>query len=173
MKNTNRLNLRNVVVIAICLAGLSATVISVSAQPRAIGGRVSWGFDVSYQHGFGERNMLQIDVGVPAFYFGIQAVGTYNWLFPISSWKHAGSWNWYIGVGAGGGVYAFVGPFFAGVAGQLGIEYNFKIPLQLSLDFRPVVGPTFTRYGIDHYLNVQGFLFGGAALSVRYKFKKM
>jgi len=156
-----------VILLLFILCSLS---IDANAQPRAIGGRISWGFDISYQHGFGERNMLQVDVGLPAFYYGIQAVGTYNWVFPISSWKYAGNWNWYIGVGAGAGVYAFVGPWFAGAAGQFGIEYKFKIPLQLSLDFRPVVGPTFTRDGVWHWFNVQGFLFGGAAFSIRYNF---
>jgi hypothetical protein len=147
---------------------LFASVIAVSAQPRAIGGRLHYGLEVSYQHGFGERNMLQIDVGVPAFY-GIHAVGTYNWVFPISSWQKEGSWNWYAGVGGGLGIYGFGYPFFfVGIAGQIGVEYNFKFPLQLSLDYRPVIGPMFGNGGT--WFNLYGCSYGGFGLGIRYKF---
>ena len=146
---------------------LFASVIAVSAQPRAIGLRASYGGEVSYQHGFGERNMLQIDVGVP-FFHGIHAVGTYDWIFPISSWQHAGSWNWYAGVGAGVGLYGFKSAsLFVGVAGMIGVEYNFKFPLQLSLDYRPVIGPWFHdgAMGFNLLGSLHGYGFG-----IRYKF---
>ena len=32
------------------------------AQPRAIGINLGWGADVSYQHAFGEANMLDVSV---------------------------------------------------------------------------------------------------------------
>lgn len=47
--------------------------------------------------------------------------------------------NWYLGLG--GGVGSFdnenTNGSFALVAGDIGIEYNLNIPLQLSLGFRP------------------------------------
>ena len=158
---------------------LFASVIAVSAQPRAIGGRFTWGVEASYQHELGS-NMIQLDVGVP-YFSSIQAVGTYNWIFPISSWQHAGSWNWYAGVGAGAGLgwwwyknvvwdnsrhnntkmYGIVG----GV-GMVGVEYNFKFPLQLSLDYRPLIGVEVS--GGDIWFHDRG-LFSVAA-GVRYKF---
>jgi len=151
-----------------------ASVLAVSAQPRAIGGRVNWGIDISYQHGFGEANMLQLDLGLPNFN-GFSLTGVYDWIFPISGWKEAGSWNWYAGVGGGLGMYGYEksSTFFVGVAGMIGIEYNFKFPLQLSLDLRPVIGPSFGRDAAGNrwtHFNDGGFLYGGFGLGIRYKF---
>ena len=150
---------------------LFASAIAVSAQPRAIGGRITNGLDVSYQHGFGEKNMLQIDAGFHGggHSTGIHAAGTYNWVFPISSWKHEGSWNWYPGVGAGLGLGGFSNSYvFLGVAGMIGVEYNFKFPLQLSLDYRPIIG---WQFGNNHsHFHGDGFWNSGFGLGVRYKF---
>ena len=104
------------------------------AQPRAIGGRIGYGFEVSYQHGLGESNMVSVDLGLPGF-GGVEAAATYDWINPgglTIPWNEQGSWNWYAGVGAGAGIYGF-GPVvgFGGVAGRLGIEYNFWFPMQL------------------------------------------
>ncbi|MCL2435990.1 MAG: hypothetical protein FWD09_07645 [Lentimicrobiaceae bacterium] len=169
---------------------LMATCVVAMAQPRAIGGRLAWNIGASYQHSLGEKNMIQVDLDFPSYFWGIQGTATYNWIFPIKSWPHAGSWNWYAGVGAGVGykwynswlfswnnwsnwdkrVYRGV---FVGVAGMIGIEYNFKFPLQLSLDWRPVVGPIIGRkyngnIGADFY--GEGLITSAFALGVRYKF---
>jgi len=137
-----------------------------NAQPRAIGGRLGWGLEFSYQHGLGS-NMLQVDVGLPGFAEqGIHAVVVYDWLFPISSWKEAGEWNWYAGVGGTAGLYGFkesVG--FIGVAGMIGVEYTFKFPLQLSLDYRPAIGPTFRKNDVGF-----GWHAYTLGLGIRYKF---
>ena len=150
-----------------------ASVLAVSAQPRAIGGRLTYGVEFSYQHGFGDANMLQVDVGIPylgKYGFGLGATGVYDWIFPISSWKEAGSWNWYAGVGGGLGLYLankeYSSSFFAGVAGMIGVEYNFKFPLQLSLDYRPVIGLAFNKDGM--WFNSGGMY--GLGLGIRYKF---
>ncbi|HQA74375.1 MAG TPA: hypothetical protein PLM64_06975, partial [Flavobacterium sp.] len=51
--------------------------------------------------------------------------------------------NWYAGVGAGVGSWSYnksgqsASGTFILAAGDIGIEYNFDIPLQLSLDLRP------------------------------------
>jgi hypothetical protein len=150
---------------------LFASVVAVSAQPRAIGARLGYGVEFSYQHGLG-NNMLQIDAGLP-FLNSIQAAVVYDWIFPISSWKEAGSWNWYAGVGGGLGIYNMFNhkeaksAFFIGIAGMIGIEYNFKFPLQLSLDYRPIIGPTF---GDDVYLRGEALHTGAFGLGIRYKF---
>jgi hypothetical protein len=158
---------------------LFASIIAVNAQPRAIGLRGGWGGEVSYQHGLGDANMLQIDAGFPLF-GGFHVVGTYNWVMPISSWQHAGSWNWYAGVGAGVGLgwwgahghydgdHYYSSRIYgtAGIAGMVGVEYNFKFPLQLSVDYRPLIG-----FGFSHgsaWFNIPGFY--NIAFSVRYKF---
>ncbi|MCL2167723.1 MAG: hypothetical protein FWH59_01195 [Lentimicrobiaceae bacterium] len=145
------------------------------AQSRAIGGRLGWGVGVSYQHGFGKKGMLQADVDFKSF-SGIQGIVTYNWIFSIQSWNGSGSWNWYAGVGGGLGYRwwythvmqrtndAVLGNWFAGVVGMIGVEYNFKFPLQLSLDWRPLIGAYFNgTYSMEN-------LYGAVAIGVRYKF---
>lgn len=138
-----------------------------SAQPRAIGGRLGYGIDFSYQHSVG-ANMVNLDICVPAFY-GIGAAATYDWIFPITSWQEKGSWNWYAGVGAGL-AFNFSNYMSVGVTGRIGVEYNFWFPMQLSLDWRPVIGPAF-GFGEDHYVGFHaGGLYDGIALGIRYLF---
>ena len=68
-------------------------------------------------------------------------------------------------------VYCYISPilyygfsikqnFFALAAGDVGIEYNFDIPLLLSLDFRP-------EFGLDDYGDDVDF---DIALGIRYQF---
>jgi len=144
-----------------------ATCVVAMAQPRAIGGRLAWNIGASYQHSLGEKNMIQVDLDFPGYYWGVQATATYNWIFPIKSWTYDGSWNWYAGVGAGLG-WNWHRMGWAGVAGMIGVEYNFKFPLQLSLDFRPLIGPWFDKHSAG--FNTWGIYAGGIALGVRYKF---
>lgn len=133
------------------------------AQPRAIGGRVGYGLEFSYQHGLGDANMIQLDAGFPGF-FGFGAAATYDWIFNIN-----GGWNWFAGVGGGVGLYDFIDPlFFVGAAGRIGVEYNFDFPLQLSVDWRPIVGPYFYDGGVG--FNPFGLWYGSIASGVRYRF---
>ena len=175
-----------------------------AAQPRAIGLRLGYGIEFSYEHGFGESNMLSVDAGCPGLFldhtFGGEAVVTYDWINPFgadfsSVWSHKGEWNWYMGVGAGVGAYwhqvytnevatgAWDDTYFVGVAGRVGVEYNFWFPLQLSIDWRPVIGPEFYtyrdtdgRYWDDPSaenkvgFNMSGLYMGSISLAVRYKF---
>lgn len=140
------------------------------AQPRAIGARVGYGFEASYQHSLGEKNMITADLGLAGL--GLEAVATYDWLNPgdlMIPWEHKGSWNWYAGVGAGVGFYGFKEVTgFVGVAGRVGVEYQFWFPLQLSVDFRPVVGPWFNSVGAG--VNWAGLYCGGIAVAARYTF---
>lgn len=146
--------------------------ISVSAQPRAIGARLGYGVSVSYQHSLGEANMLSLDVDAPGF-SGIGATCTYDWLNPFGTqipWNNKGEWNWYLGVGGSVGCYPAreftLG--YVGVAGRVGVEYNFWFPLQLSVDWTPNVGPVFNKYGVGY--NTPGLFAGAIAIGVRYKF---
>ncbi len=149
-----------------------AMVTAAFAQPRAIGGRLGYGVEVSYQHSLSEENMVSVDLGLPGF-LGLEAVATYDWINPgghMIPWEHKGSWNWYAGVGAGAGFYGFsylTG--FAGAAGRIGVEYNFWFPLQLSIDYRPVIGAWFNSYAAG--FNFDGLYAGGIALGVRYVFE--
>lgn len=184
---------------------LAATVlaaVAVSAQPRAIGARLGWGAEVSYQHSLGVDNMLSAELSFPGFIGGVGAAATYDWLNPFNTaipWNHKGEWNWYLGAGAGLGfgwpdvekstvgdvTYKTSANWFSiGVAGRVGIEYEFWFPLQLSLDWRPTIGPSFSWArttasggGVDvnershstgFYLD--GLWAGAISLGVRYKF---
>lgn len=140
----------------------------VDAQPRAIGIRGGYGVDFSYQHGLGS-NMLDLEVGLAGFN-GLQVACTYDWIFPINSWTYAGSWNWYAGVGGAVGFSWYNNWANIGVAGRIGVEYNFDFPLQLSLDWRPVVGPYIGLNGGGAGFNPYGLYEGGIALGIRYKF---
>ena len=64
------------------------------AQPRAIGVNLGYGVDLSYQHGFGDANMLDVSVNIPAFN-GIGAKVTYDWVNPFGtavSWRRCIRW---------------------------------------------------------------------------------
>ena len=67
-----------------------------------------------------------------------RAKQVYQWLWEIDN-----NFNWYAGAGAGLGSWSTSGSngSFAFVAGDVGIEYNFKdAPILLSLDYRPEFG---------------------------------
>ena len=154
------------------VAGVAAAV----AQPRAIGANIGYGIDVSYQHALGEANMIDLAVNLPGFN-GIGATATYDWINPFGKeipWSFKGDWNWYLGVGAGGGAYNLFWQtiyhplsWYAGAVGHVGVEYQFWFPLQLSVDFRPNIGV----YGYRNHVgyNVDG-LFNGITIGVRYLF---
>ena len=160
---------------------LTTTCVASLAQPRAIGGRFGFGFGASYQHGFKEKNMLQIDLdamvyspyshfaGRRVLTWGVQAVATYNWIFPIKSWKGTGSWNWYTGVGGGIGLADYY-EINLGIAGMIGVEYNFKFPLQLSFDLRPVIGPCYLVDDKSFFISGLGIMLNSATIGIRYKF---
>ena len=142
-----------------------STLSTISAQVdgKAIGVRFGGidgiGAEVSYQHPLGSSNRLETDLGINSW--GLSFTGIYQWVWDLSAL--ADGFNWYAGVGGILGIHdgdSNNSNFGLGVAGQVGIEYNFNIPLQLSLDYRPAVYvlPSFNG-GYD-----------GICLSVRYKF---
>ena len=127
------------------IAVLAVASLAAYAQPRAIGANLGSGLGFSYQHGFGEANMLDVAVSVPVLGgWGIGGKVTYDWIDPFGAtvpWNEKGEWHWYMGVGGSGGIYGFNAPnWYVGAAGHFGIEYDFWFPLQLSLDWRPTIG---------------------------------
>ncbi len=128
---------------AVMLVGLAfsanAQEISKNALGLRLGDNDGFGGEISYQRGLGGNNRLELDLGWrnTKNYDAFKLVGLYQWV-----WNIEGGFNWYAGVGGGLGSYSVDGPgdnsgtYFLG-AGNLGIEYNFDIPLMLSLDIRP------------------------------------
>ena len=143
--------------------------VSKNAIGLRLGGNDGFRAEVSYQRLLSENNRLEVDLGWGSskHYNAVKATGVYQWM-----WNIEGGFNWYAGVGGGLGSWSYDwndgnhhynnSDFFLFVAGQIGIEYNFDFPLQLSADFRPEI------YLINNdYHDSFGPDF---AISARYKF---
>ena len=137
------------------LVGVLAFAAVASAQPRALGVRAGYGGELSYQHSLGQ-NFLEADLGFLAGH-GFYLTGVYDFVL-----ANSGICNFYAGPGVQLGFYnhAEESGFNAGIAGQLGVEFEVpSVPLNISLDWRPV-----------YYFNYGGFGWQGIALGIRYRF---
>ena len=144
-----------IMVIAIGFAGFA----SAQVDGNAIGIRFGNGGEISYQHALGSANRLELDLGFGSWnYGGIYLNGAYQWVWDLSAL--AEGFNWYAGAGAAVGINEGLG---LGVLGQIGIEYNFNIPIQLSLDWRPT-------FHLISSSSLSPFGYDGVALGIRYKF---
>lgn len=129
------------------LLGLAFSVQAQDISKNALGLRFGdndgFGGEVSYQRGLSKNNRLELDLGWRTSHDvdAIKLAGLYQWV-----WNIDGGFNWYAGVGGGFASWSFdAPPGFEGddsgigvfAAGDIGIEYNFDFPLQLSFDFRP------------------------------------
>lgn len=117
--------------------------ISKNAIGLRLGDSDGFGTEISYQRALGSNNRLEVDFGWRNSNNtdGIKLTGLYQWI-----WILENRFNWYAGVGGGLGFYGFTdnkgrdfNETFVFVAGDIGIEYNFDIPLLLSLDIRPEI----------------------------------
>ena len=135
--------------------------VAATAQPRALGIRFGYGAELSYQHNLNDANFVEANLGLESFN-ALNIAATYNWMIAQPQWTAKGEWGFYAGAGAAFGYD--IKPRL-GVAGQVGLEYTFWFPLQLSIDIRPQLG--FVTAG-----GAGGFYFGGfyPALGVRYRF---
>lgn len=143
-------------------AFMNAQEIADNAIGLRLGDSDGFGAEVSYQRALGDNNRLEVDLGwrSGSGYDGFKLTGLYQWV-----WELDGNFNWYAGAGGGFGSYsfdnnAFDDETFFFVAGDIGIEYNFDIPLILSLDFRPELGFGDFRDDVDFDI----------ALGIRYQF---
>lgn len=143
---------------------------SKNALGLRLGDNDGFGGEISYQLGLSKNNRLELDLGwrnnqnIDA----IKIVGLYQWV-----WNIEGGFNWYAGVGGGIGSWNYDGKgspdndggTFLLAAGDIGIEYNFDVPIQLALDFRPELYFGDSRKDFDNYDS-----FGpDVALSIRYR----
>lgn len=158
-------------------------------NPHAIGlrgliGNYGSGGEISYQHGLGDANRLELDLGWRTnrwwnnknkdLYRNTAITGVYHWVFNLDQGV-----NWYVGPGAqlgwfyyrdyeyitNDGAYVYKDDRGASlsVGGQIGIEYDFNTngaPLLISLDARPM-------WNFIGYYSDFGY---GVALSLRYTF---
>jgi hypothetical protein len=96
-----------------------------------------WGAEASYQLYLKGIRRLEMDFGTmsSSTWDILQATVIYQWCF-----LEIGGLTLYAGPGLGIG-YASYGyaedEFFGVIAGNIGIDYTFKFPIQLALDYRP------------------------------------
>lgn len=121
---------------------------------NSIGLRIGNDIELSYQKYLRDANRVEVGVGYN-FTYGFTVGATYQWLWAIGD----DGFNWYAGCGAQLG--AWNDKFGLGVIGVAGIEYNFQIPLTLSIDWRP---------GVHLLPGDMHFGWEGFALGVRYRF---
>lgn len=159
------------IILSFLLVTLSFTAqtqeISKSALGLRIGDNDGVGAEITYQHGMGKKNRIEGTFGWrdAADYNAYKFTGLYQWVWNIDK-----GFNWYAGAGGGFGGYRIddnapgydeTGSFFV-LAGDIGIEYLFDFPLQISLDLRPEIylGQDFQEddFGPD------------LALGIRYRF---
>lgn len=159
--------MKKIIIIAALALGFA---VAASAQPRAIGGRLGNGLEASYQHTVRGADFVEANLGL--FGFGaIDATATYNFMIAQPDWTSRGEWGFYAGPGASLG-YGFNNSFHIAAVGQVGLEYTFWFPLQLSVDLRPQfgikAGENIGKNGVDFY---HEGLFGFVpTIGVRYRF---
>ncbi|WGK64776.1 hypothetical protein [Croceiramulus getboli] len=164
--------MKNIGLTLMALVGFAYGSYAQEIADNAIGLRLGdsdgFGAEISYQRGLGDNNRLELDLGLRDGndFDAFRLTGLYQWV-----WNIDGGFNWYAGVGGGVGSVSYDddfpgrdndddNEFFAYGAGDIGIEYNFDIPLLISLDFRPEIG--FNDFNDDLDLDI--------ALGIRYQF---
>lgn len=161
--------LRIVTVLFLMSTGdLFAQSISDHALGLRLGDSDGFGAEISYQKSIARDNRIEVDLGWrdSRNWDAFKLTGVYQWVRPLD-----GNFNWYFGVGGGLGSVDFNpgfvtdddGGLFIFGAGDIGVEYNFDIPLLLSLDFRPEIG----LVGYDGFSDNFDF---DIALGIRYQF---
>ncbi len=163
------------IIISVCLFGTYL----ISAQDiskNAIGLRLSSGNgllpEASYQRKIANSRRLEFDLGAKSDIYSstFQLVALHQWVWEIQQ-----GFQWYAGCGAGVGSWRSNNTYiynhninnvpynygtYAFLAGDVGLEYNFDFPLQVSLDFRPQIGVLNYNTPLDLDLGV----------SARYRF---
>lgn len=153
---------------AIATTVVSAQSISEHTLGLRLGDSDGFGAEISYQKSIGRTNRAEFNLGWrdSREYDAFKLAGVYQWVHNID-----GGFNWYYGVGGGLGNSDYEpipdrdrdDGLFVFAAGNLGIEYDFDIPLLISLDIRPEIG----LVGFNEFDN--DFLFD-IALGLRYQF---
>lgn len=163
--NINVLSMKKIILSIALVMSVYGT-LSAQSNGKAIGVRGGGGGEISFQTALGGNNRLELDLGLNSWNsksdnggFGLS--GVYQWVWNLDAL--AQGFNWYVGFGPQIGSWnnsSFSG-FALGIVGQIGLEYNFNIPLQLSLDYRP------SWYILP---NNYGGAWGGTAFAIRYTF---
>ena len=170
----------------ISLIALLTLATAVRAQDYNFGLRIGYGgafgTELSLQRFFGDINRVELDLGMRFRDYTILDNGkdaekyTYPGGPTLTSAYH---WHWFLA----GGFGFFGGPAFQlsmprwnsfglGLGAQLGLDYQFDAPFQLSLDFRPIynVVGQFKGVGANGKTRVLGGFDPNVSLGIRYSF---
>lgn len=169
--------LKSLAFLVLCFFSMTTVAqdISENALGLRLGDSDGFGAEISYQRLLGRYTRAEIDLGYrdSREHDAVKLTGIYQLVYSIDR-----GFNWYYGFGAGIGSVDFEpvqnrnnpnvfeeldGGFFALVAGDIGIEYNFDIPVLVSLDIRP-------EYGVIGFSNFDNRFNFDIALGVRYQF---
>ncbi len=129
-----------ILVLAILVGSAAAAL----AQPKSIGGRLGFGCaDFSYQNYLLSNDFLEIDLGLDngSARGRFHADGIYNFMILQPELTPNGTWGFYAGPGVSVAWWENKNntetALYAGFLGNVGLEYTFDFPLQLSVDLRP------------------------------------
>ena len=157
--------MRNICLVVLTLVGFSLSSNAQDLADNAIGLRLGdsdgFGAEISYQRAVSDSNRLEFGLGWSnhSEYNSVRAIGLYQWVFQLD-----GNFNWYTGVGGGLSAISHdnddLDETALLIAGDIGIEYDFDIPLVISLDFRPELG----------FGDINDDLDFDIALGIRYQF---
>ena len=145
------------ILLTVCILALA---VSAYSQPRSAGIRFGvTGVEANYQHTIKKNQFLEgglgLDLGVNAKGVpGMKATAIYNFIWANPAWTDKGKWAIYSGPGVSLGYVndnihymvgqevnsSFGGGLMLGVCAEVGVEYTFWFPLQVSIDLRPTIG---------------------------------
>ena len=133
----------------IILGRLATAQVADHAIGLRFGSGDGFGTEISYQHGLGSFNRMELNLGFSSshensnYYNSWSFTGLYHWV-----WKLDKQLYWYAGPGGKIGGFShdqnfnntYNDGFFLAAAGDLGIEYVFPVGIQLALNARPEIG---------------------------------
>lgn len=154
--------MKKVFFVLIAVLGLGLAANAQHLGVRLGGSNRGGGAEISWQQGIG-ANRLELDLGFTGLFSNnttqnfINLTGVYQW-----HWNIIEGLGWFVGPGASLGIYPNSDDSLFGIAvgGQVGLDYDFPFPLQLSLDTRPMWNflGAYTGFG------------WGASLGIRFRF---
>jgi len=161
--------MKKVIFLFVCAVVMATCILKAQVNDKAVGLRLGYDAqEILYQQLLTQSNRLELTLGVNTFgrnsagnfCRGIGLNGVYQWLNDLSS--IATGLNWYYGLGAA--VLLHGNLFGTGALGQIGLEYSFNSPIQLSVDYRPGF------YWLPGADNIFRFSWNTPCLSIRYRF---
>ena len=147
--------------VIVSLTSATAGTDPVEAHPKAVGVKIGWGAEFSYQQSM-DKGFLEVDLGLDQFN-SLDFSTFYNFMVAQPEWTTSGTWGIYAGPGASLGMKLLGNPHFFHISAgcMVGVEYAFDSPLLLSFDIKPQIG---VGFGHGFYWKMT------PSVGVRYRF---